>query len=57
MVMAFMVMVMNACGMLTRANDLVDGGCDGACAACAVSDNCDSAAAGDAAVKEGQANG
>lgn len=42
MVMAFMVMVMNAVGMVTRANDMVESGCDGACAACAISADCSS---------------
>ena len=73
MVMAFMVMVMNALGMVTRANDMVESGCDGACAACAMSTNCGTkkeaapdeqikaepaaAKAAAPAGKEGQANG
>jgi electron transport complex protein RnfE len=36
LVIAFVVAVMNACGMMTKANDKVEG-CDGCCATCATS--------------------
>lgn len=34
LVLAFVVAVMNACQIKTRADDLVEGGCDGKCGAC-----------------------
>ena len=36
LVIAFMIMVMNACGKKTRQRELVTSGCDGNCACCAV---------------------
>ena len=42
LVLAFMVMIMNALGMMTRANKMVEEGCDGGCAACASASSCTS---------------
>ncbi len=39
LVLAFVVAVLNACHVKTRADKLVEGGCDGRCAACAM--NCE----------------
>ncbi len=36
LVIAFMIMIMNACGKKTRQRELVTSGCDGNCACCAV---------------------
>ncbi len=47
LVLAFIVAIMNALKMKTRANDMVEG-CDGCCAACGSADGCKSK-------KEGQA--
>ncbi|MDO4617745.1 MAG: electron transport complex subunit E [Lachnospiraceae bacterium] len=47
LVLAFIVAIMNALQMKTRANEMVEG-CDGCCASCSSSKNCDSK-------KEGQA--
>ncbi len=47
LVLAFIVAIMNALQMKTRANKMVEG-CDGCCAACSASDGCESK-------KEGQA--
>jgi electron transport complex protein RnfE len=43
LILGLIVMFMNAMSIQTRANDLVDGGCEGSCATCAVADkeNCD----------------
>ena len=43
LILGLIVMFMNAMKIQTRANDLVDGGCEGSCATCAVADkaNCD----------------
>ena len=43
LILGLIVMFMNAMSIQTRANDLVDGGCKGSCATCAVADkeNCD----------------
>lgn len=40
LVLAICVAIMNALGIMTRANKLVEEGCDGCCSACAV-DECD----------------
>ena len=41
MVLAFMIIVMNALGMTTRANKMVEEGGDGGCAACGAAASCD----------------
>ncbi len=54
MVLAIVVAVMNGASIMTRANDLVNGGCDGRCAGCSI--KCESSKSSvDNKDKEGQA--